>query len=279
MSRLACAVVAIVAAAGTAHAEERITDGTAYTLEPGEVRVDVLRSGVGLPVPRHLSGLELSTYTAGWASFLASTDAIGVAFVNAQLKASRELAPRWTAALTLAALYGQITSDDGSGHLLVLPLEAHVNYRLARRLTLGGLLQYTRLSAGGDARSEMTEPDRYSFEAAARTDNAHLGATAELRAAGWLSLVTEARLTYFGRISAAGEGTYQIDDNTTVDVMGEASGALPRWGWSVRGLLHWTIGPVNLRTGVSYGNYTLPMLNLAAPTKYWMPTFNLYLRF
>ncbi len=279
MRHLAIAAT-IIATTATAQAEERIIDGTAYTLDPGEVQIGFLRTGVGLPAPRYLSGLELSTYSLPWAAFLASSDVAGIAVVNAQLKANRQVAPKWTVALTVAALYGRISSDDASGSLLVVPLEAHVNYQLHRRLTLGALLQYTRVSAGGEGSGsdEMTESDRYSFDAALRTNNTHAGITAELRIAGWLALIGEARVTKFGRIAAAGEGTYEVDANTTVEVMGEASGAPPRWGAAVRGVLHWTLGPVNLRTGVSYGNYTMPMLNLAVPTKYVMPTLSLYVR-
>lgn len=271
-------VIAMLAMSPVAAAEQQITDGTAFTLAPGEVRIDALRSSVGLPAPRALSGLELSTYSLPWAAYLASSDSLDVSMVNAQLKASRTLAPRWTGALTAAALYGRISADDAGGGLLVLPFEAHVNYRLHRRIELGATLQHTYISIDAGARS-MDDPDRYSFDAAARTDNTHAGVSAQLRIASWLSLIGEGHVTYFHRISAGGEGTFQVDPDTTVEVMAEASGAPPAWGASVRGILHWTLGPVNLRTGLTYGNYVMPMLNLAVPVKYPMPTFNLYLRF
>lgn len=268
--------------ASPSSAEKRVTDNTAFALKSGEVRVGLLRSGVGLPTPSFLSGLELSTYPLPWAAYLADQDTLGVQAVNGQLKASRTFAGDWTAGLALTALYGEVGNETNSATLLALPLELYLNRDLNTWLSIGGLFQYTHVSISGHtttgSEKEANEAGRYRADAALRTSTTHLGLSTELRLANWISFLGEARVTSFGRVVGEASGTYTVDENTVVDGYVEASAAPLKFGYSVSGVAHLTLGWANLRVGMSYGNFVMPMLNMAVPVRYIMPTANLYLR-
>lgn len=266
----------------TGFAEKRVTDNSAFTLERGDIRLGFLRSGVGLPTPSFLSGLEFSTYPIPWGALFLDEDTFGVQVANGQLKASRTISHRWTAALAITALYGSVGTDVDSASLFALPLEAYLNRDINDWLSVGGLVQYTHVSISGHtstgSENEAEEAGHYRADAVLRTSTTHLGINSELRFARWISLLSEARVTSFGRVTGEASGMFAVDENTSVEAYGEASAKPLKFGYSVKGVAHLTLGWANLRVGLSYGNYVMPMLNMAVPVRYLMPTANLYVR-
>ena len=48
--------------------------------------------------------------------------------------------------------------------------------------------------------------------------------------------------------------------------------------WSVAGELHFTWEHTNLRLGVEYGHYTVPVANVVVPRRGYLPVFDIYWR-
>jgi hypothetical protein len=74
------------------------------------------------------------------------------------------------------------------------------------------------------------------------------------------------------------DGEADIDDETSVEVEGEAS-AVDSRPWAVILGTHLNWGAINLRLGVGYGNYFVPGISFALPDKRFFPDLNFYARF
>ena len=74
------------------------------------------------------------------------------------------------------------------------------------------------------------------------------------------------------------DGEADLDDDTSVEVEGEASAVDSRpWAVILGTHLHW--GAINLRLGVGYGNYFVPGISFPIPEKRFFPDLNFYARF
>lgn len=74
------------------------------------------------------------------------------------------------------------------------------------------------------------------------------------------------------------DGGADIDDETSVEVEGEASPVDSR-PWAVILGTHLNWGAINLRLGVGYGNYFVPSTSFSIPEKRFFPDLNFYARF
>jgi hypothetical protein len=73
-------------------------------------------------------------------------------------------------------------------------------------------------------------------------------------------------------VGASDQGTVSNETRAEGDALG-VGGA-----WTANIAFHLAKPHFNLRLGLEYGNYHVPMLNLVLPSRGWMPTFDLYWR-
>ena len=76
------------------------------------------------------------------------------------------------------------------------------------------------------------------------------------------------------------EGEDQLDDQTTVEIEGEASSTDNSRPWNAALGAHFHWSSVNLRVGVGYGNFFVPRIGLTARLYQGVvPDFDFYVRF
>jgi hypothetical protein len=94
-------------------------------------------------------------------------------------------------------------------------------------------------------------------------------------------LILQSRFLVFQVADADVDAADQLDEFTYVEVHGSArSRALEvEAAASVTVSLHLMLGGFNLKAGVGYGNWSLPLLNLVVPRQTPIAEFDLFWRF
>lgn len=245
----------------------RVIDQTGYTLEGGAVRLGVFKFQVGL-----FDFLTVGTYTLPWA-VLAAT-------IHAKLR----LVEAGPFALSVQAGFAYFDSrrlqwlndEIGSAVVTVLPLEAQLSYRPLDALSLSFGAAYTEVAVDG-----KLSINAYNGAGRGAADNAQLTGNAELRLNSVLALVVELRWLMLQRVAANANATLRPDAFTVVVVHGGAAarGFQIRDAFSVVPSLLVTLGVFNLRLGVGYGNYNIPLVNFVVPERTLIPEADLYFLF
>jgi hypothetical protein len=253
-------------------ADERLTDEMPYILRPGEVRAGLWKLEVGLWGNEVLDRLQLGTYTWPWLVW-----ATGAPFGNAYLKGEVWQRGPWSATAGAGLLYVDLGFDDQDASFTIVPIEAHVGYRVGDRITLAGGAIYTAVTLSGQFESEGSD----FFRGAAGVSNVQIPLTVEWRWSERTALVSQARFVAYQDTAADGFARFQLDERTTVDVVatGESDVLDPARALALSTDFAWSWRTFNLRAGVTYGNYNVPVVNFVVPTKIWFPNFDLYWRF
>jgi len=245
----------------------RVIDQTAYTLEGGRFRLGLFKFQVGI-----FDFLTVGTYTLPWA-VLAAT-------VHAKLR----LVEAGPFAVSVQAGFAYFDSrrlqwlndEIGSAVVTVLPVEAQLSYRPVDALSLSFGAAYTEVAVDGELSVE-------AFNGAGRgaADNFQLTGNAELRMSSTLALVVELRWLMLQRVAANANATLYPDAFTVVVVHGGAAARdfEVRDAFSVVPSLLLTLGVFNLRLGVGYGNYNVPLVNFVLPERTLIPEADLYFLF
>lgn len=256
--------------AGTARAyhteRERATDDTAYTMAGGSLRAGLFKLQYS-----PLDFATVGTYTLPWA-LLAAT-------VHAKLR----LLPSDPVALALQAGFAYFDSsrlswlDEQAGNAVVtaLPLEAFVSHRMTD-LSLSGSVVYTEVDVDG-----ALAMDAFDGAVEGATDNLQLTATGEIRLSRVIALLVHVRWLVLQRVLAQANARVYPDDFTTVAVHSDVTGGefVVRDGFSIVPGIHLSWGEVNLRAGLGYGNYNLPLVNFVLPERTLIPDFDLFFVF
>jgi len=256
--------------AGTARAyhteRERATDDTAYTMDGGSLRAGLFKLQYS-----PLDFATVGTYTLPWA-LLAAT-------VHAKLR----LLPSDPVALALQAGFAYFDSsrlswlDEQAGNAVVtaLPLEAFVSHRMTD-LSLSGSVVYTEVDVDG-----ALAMDAFDGAVEGATDNLQLTATGEIRLSRVIALLVHVRWLVLQRVLAQANARVYPDDFTTVAVHSDVTGGefVVRDGFSIVPGIHLSWGEVNLRAGLGYGNYNLPLVNFVLPERTLIPDFDLFFVF
>jgi hypothetical protein len=239
--------------------EQRITDDTAYTLPKGTLRLGLWKQQWG-PWDR----LTLGTYLLPWV----------LRFANAHLKwrfyGSDPLA--FSASIGATRFVPKdLAEGAGTAQLVIVPVELLGSYRFDDRWTgtLGGT--YTAVTLKGTY-------DPAELEGMAAVNNLQLLASAELRLTRVTAFVLTARYLAFQNTNGRLSTTLRPDPYTTVELQSVAStNALDfPFAFSVVPSVVFSWSTFNLRFGLGYGNYTVPMLNLVLPQKTVVPDLDLY---
>lgn len=245
----------------------RVIDQTGYTLEGGAVRLGLFKFQLGL-----FDFLTVGTYTLPWA-VLAAT-------IHAKLR----LVEAGPFALSVQAGFAYFDSrrlqwlndEVGNAVVTVLPLEAALSYRPTDPLSLSFGAAYTEVAVDGEL-----SIDAFNGAGRGAADNFQLTGNAELRLSSVLALVIELRWLMLQRVAANADATLRPDAFTVVVVHGggAARDFEVRDAFSVVPSLLITLGVFNLRLGVGYGNYNIPLVNFVVPQRTLIPEADLYFLF
>lgn len=265
-----CSLVAWLAIAAPAHAyhtdRQRATDESAYTMEGGSLRAGLFKLQYGA-----LDFAMLGTYTLPWA-MLAAT-------VHGKVRVL-QIDP---VAVALQAGFAYFDSsrlswlDDEAGDatITVLPLEAFVSYRMTD-ITLSSSVAYTEVAVDG-----ALAIDAFDGAIQGATDNLQLTATGEFRISKVIAVLVNLRWLVLQRVLGSADATVYPDDFTTVAVhSGVTSDEFQAGGgFSVVPAVHFSWGTFNLRAGLGYGNYNVPLVNFVLPQRTLIPDFDLFFLF
>lgn len=245
----------------------RVIDQTGYTLEGGRLRLGLFKFQVGL-----FDFLTVGTYTLPWA-VLAAT-------IHAKLR----LVEAGPFALSVQAGFAYFDSrrlrwlndEIGSAVVTVLPIEAQLSYRPVDALSLSFGASYTEVAVDGELSIET-----YNGAGRGAADNLQLTGNTELRLNSVFALVVELRWLMLQRVAANANATLRPDAFTVVVVHGGAAARdfEVRDAFSVVPSLLMTLGVFNLRLGVGYGNFNVPLVNFVVPERTLIPEADLYFLF
>jgi hypothetical protein len=247
---------------------QRLTDDTADTLDAGRLRVGVWKIQYGL-----FDFATFGSYTLPWSVLAAN--------LQAKLRAV-QLGPVSIAAQAAFAYFDStrvrwLDRSVGDAVVTVVPLEAFFSFHVADALTLSTSAAYTEVAVDGSLSLQ-------AFDGAGRgaSDNFQLTGTAELRLSRAFALVVHGRWLMLQRVVGSANATVYPDAFTTVVVNSNASASdefSVRDAFSVVPSVLLSLGVFNLRLGLGYGNYNVPVLNFVLPQRTLIPEFDLYLLF
>jgi hypothetical protein len=262
----AAALASVLAVTNDARAyhteDQRIVDGTAYTLKKGTFNLGLFKQMWG-PWDR----LTLGTYLVPWIFRFANLDLKWRFYGDDPLSLSARIGiTRFSPK--------DIANGAGDAVLAIVPIEGVASYRFDERWTASAGLLYTSVSLRGSY-------DPAELEGLAEVNNLQALANLEYRLTRVTAFVLAGRYLAFqnagGRIST----TLSPDAYTKVEVQSVVStNALDFPGaFSVVPSAVFSWGTFNLRLGVGYGNYSVPLLNFVLPKKTVVPDFDLYFVF
>lgn len=267
------AALAPAAPARADHTEETpLTDEMPYILRPGETRAGLWKIELGLWGHPVLDRLQLGSYTWPWLVW-----ATGAPFGNAYLKGEVWQRGPWSATAGAGLLYVDLGFDDQDASFTIVPIEAQLGYRVGDRITLAAGAIYTAVTLSGQFESE----DSDFFRGSAGVSNLQIPVTVEWRWSRHTALVTQARFVPYQDTSADGVGHVQVDDRTTVDIVATGNSDVldPARAFALTTDFAWSWRHFNLRAGLTYGNYNVPVVNFVVPTKIVFPNLDVYWRF
>jgi hypothetical protein len=255
------ASVVLVARDGHAYHEgdQRIVDGTAYTLKRGTFDLGLFKQMWG-PWDR----LTLGTYLVPWV----------LRFANLDLK--------WRFyggdPLSLSARIGftrfvpkDVASGAGSAELGIVPFELLGSWRFDDRWTLSAGALYTVVTLKGSY-------DPAKLEGLAAVTNLQVLANLEYRLTRVTAFVLAGRYLAFQNAGGRASATLTPDAYTTIELESVANTSALDFphAFSIVPSVVFSWKTFNLRLGLGYGNYSVPMVNLVLPNKTVVPDFDLY---
>jgi len=245
----------------------RVIDQTGYTLEGGRLRLGLFKVQVGL-----FDFLTVGTYTLPWAVLAATIHAKLRFFTTERFALSVQAGFAYFDSRRLQWLNDEI----GSAVVTVLPLEAQLSYRPADALSLSFGASYTEVAVDGEL-----SINAYNGAGRGAADNFQLTGNAELRLNSVFALVAELRWLMLQRVAANANATLRPDAFTVVVVHGGATARdfEVRDAFSIVPSLLITLGVFNVRLGVGYGNFNVPLVNFVVPEPTLIPEADLYFLF
>ncbi|MGZ3420690.1 MAG: hypothetical protein ACXWUG_02200 [Polyangiales bacterium] len=259
MRRLAIACVLWSGSALAYHTEDqRIVTDTAYTLKKRTVDLGVFRQMWG-PWDRFTVG----TYAIPWAVGFANVDFKWRCYGGDPLALSARVGFVRFKPKTIAG--GAGTADIG-----IIPFELLGSYRFGERFTVSSGFVYTVVTLQGSY-------DPAKLQGAAAVTNMQYLATLEYRLSRVTAFVLSYRYLVFQVASGHASSTLHPDPYTTIELetMGHTNDLnFPR-AYSIVPSVVLSWETFNLRFGVGYGNYSVPMVNLVLPHKTVVPDLEL----
>lgn len=265
------AALSIAAGAAGARADHdatsHATDETAYTLEGGRLRLGLWKVQYGL-----FDFATVGTYTLPWAVLAATVHAKLRLLSVDPITVSLQVGFAYFDSARLRWL------DQSAGRAIVtaLPIEAYASYRFSDTFTLSAGAGYTEVGVDG-----ALSGDALAGAGQGASDNFQLLATGEIRLSRVFALIVVGRWLVLQRVFGQGRGTLHPDAFTTVVVHGDvaASEFSVRDAYSIVPSVHMSWGWFNLRVGVGYGNFNIPLVNFVLPDRTLIPELDLFFVF
>jgi hypothetical protein len=259
-------VAALLACATAAHADERITDDTAYTTPEGKMRIGLWKLQYGIP---KAPGLEVGTYTLPYLTWMAD-----VRSVNGHTKYRFLDRGRWTLSGGLGIIYVDFANVDVPVDLWIVPVQLLGAVRLlGDRFTIGAGLMYTEMFGEG----EYNEDQQGRLQGAVAVSNVQAWLSLTTRISRGWSFYLESRTVASTQANAAGDATFMATDRTRVDVAVTGSASVDELrGGSVLAAFQYSGDSFRIRFGGGYGNFNIPMLNFVTPVAIPFPELDLY---
>lgn len=259
----ALALAGLAAPARAYHtAEERLVEETAYTLRFAEAKIGFFRWDFGV-LPR----IQVGTIPLFWLARVP----------NLSLKSDvLRMGPVTVAGKVSLATF---TADKGEAELraTLVPLEGAVSWRISETFTGSGEVVYTKVGvSGGRDTAESND-----LRGAVAVTNFQVAGTLEWRLSEVTAFLVHGRWLAWQEASGAGDVTFSPDAYTTVEahLAGKSDVADVSGAWSVVPSFHWSWDRWNLRLGLGYGNWSLPVVHMVVPVKTVIPELDLYWRF
>jgi hypothetical protein len=264
MKAVTIAVLALMTTT-IAHADERITDDTAYVLPEGKTRVGLWKLQYGIP---KVSGLEVGTYMLPYLTW-----AFDLRSVNAHAKYQLLDRGRWAVAGNIGVTYVDFANLDVPADVTIVPAQMLTSFRAHDRFTFGLGAMYTEMFGEGS----YNEDDDKTLQGAVAVSNAQAWLSLTTRISRGWSLYIEARGITSARAHAAGDAMVVVDDRTHIDVAATGRASVEELrGASSLAAFQYSGRRVRARFGLGYGNFNVPMLNFIVPVATPFPDFDLY---
>ncbi|QQR90318.1 MAG: hypothetical protein IPJ88_00760 [Myxococcales bacterium] len=269
-------VRSIVVVAGIALCSLRATPSSAYHDEKQSVVTDTAHQ-----LDRHESRLGIWRYDYGFAPWLqlGTYHFLWLLRVpNLQAKLNLYQDKDWTIALSTGFAWvnlGNFKSFDKNSNARItsLPFQAAVSYRFNRRFELSVMPSYTYTVLKGDYEAD-------EFEGLAAVSNLQWVAVLQWRFSRVFALMLHARWLVFQGAAANVSSTVSLDDFTTARVHAAVkTDALDFKAYSLVPSMLFSWSSFNLRVGLGYGNYNVPLFNFVLPTKSIIPELDVFWRF
>ncbi len=274
------ALVITIAPAAVAHADRgELTEQSPYTLKPGEIRLGLSDTSIGLFGHELLRRFEVGTRPIAWLPSVAGLPSYDI-HAKFELWRDDHLSLAVAAEHLAVDLSSLVTgdADDMTADVAfaITPIEGWAGLRLGKRVRINAGAVYTRVALRG----ATTVGPIDELGGAIGTSNFQLRANTTLRLTRTLHLSLGGRFVPWQRqwaeaTVAGGNDDGEVENTTRgesdlMDVGGRA--------WSVGGELHLTWEHTNIRLGVEYGNYSVPIVNFVTAQRGWLPVIDLYWR-
>ncbi len=244
--------------------EQRVTDDTADTLEPGMLRIGLFKLEHTL-----LKGLTYGTYPLPWLFKVPNMHLKWRYYAGEKLSLSARLGHFGFDTKSLDKLDAQKTHAV----IRVVPFDLAGTWRFGKRASMSLDLIWTGVFIKGQA-------DQSSFNGTFQGGATNLQAlyTFEWRFSKVTALLLQPRFLSYQLANVKGDVVLHPDEFTTVEIHGaEQSDALNfrgAYSLTLSALFSWQT--FNLRLGVGYGNYNVPGINFMLPKRTIIPDFDLY---
>jgi hypothetical protein len=265
LAALTTVVVVGAAVPATAYhsGEERVVNDTAHTLRPGDVRASLWTLDVGI-----LEGLQVSTI------YLANLLQVYNGGVKWRFWKDGPVALSAKLELAYINFENWPVSSTSPATGLVAPFELAGSWQLGESWGLHLASVWTQIQASAT-------PDSDALQGAAGVDNLQLVFSVHWRLSRITTMYARGRQLMFQEAGGAVDVTQEIDDKTTAHIVAEGDTDAVDFGGArslVVGAI-WSGRRFNLRAGVGYGNWSLPVVNFVTPKPLPIVDLDLYFRF
>ncbi len=245
--------------------ETPVTDYSAYVLDQGEFRLGPFRLEVGV-----LDSLQLSTFPLLWALKVSNGVVKYQPYDTGTHAISAELG---FFQLDLADFFDEEDKEAGTEYpvLRAIPFTI-VGSRRQDDFTFNLGLAFTLVSFDGEVKDS-------DLSAVGGASTIMIKPAIEWRLGPVLALVLEGRVKLYERYSGNVVTTYEIDEDSRIDVYGSGGLELEGFKGNVSLSAFWSWDVFNLRLGVMRGHYPVPVVNVFIPKVIWFPEIDMYWRF